>query len=65
MFDQTGIKVFPTKMRVSCGCVHRKQSSSILSNDTSNVPPPKSKINTFCSPLLSKPYANEAATKVH
>ena len=40
--------------------------SSIDSNDTSNVPPPKSKINTFCSSsdpdcFLSNPYAIAAA----
>lgn len=37
--------------------------SSIYSNETSNVPPPKSKTRMFCSvPLfLSKPYAIAAA----
>ena len=40
-----------------------KIPSSIESNETSNVPPPKSKISTFCSPLLplSRPYAIAAA----
>ncbi|KVH93673.1 hypothetical protein Ccrd_004272 [Cynara cardunculus var. scolymus] len=42
-----------------------KIPSSIVNNDTSNVPPPKSKIKTFCSPLrcdfLSNPYAIAAA----
>ena len=36
--------------------------SSIFNKDTSNVPPPKSKIRTFCSfVLLSSPYAIAAA----
>lgn len=37
--------------------------SSIVNNDTSNVPPPKSKISTFFSPFpfLSSPYAIAAA----
>ena len=40
-----------------------KIPSSIDKMDTSNVPPPQSKINTFCSPpvFLSKPYAIAAA----
>jgi len=40
-----------------------KIPSSIVSRDTSKVPPPRSKINTFCSflPFLSSPYAIAAA----
>ena len=40
-----------------------KIPSSIVNNDTSKVPPPKSKINTFCSLLrfFSRPYAIAAA----
>lgn len=40
-----------------------KIPSSIFSRDTSKVPPPKSKINTFFSPypFLSMPYAMAAA----
>jgi hypothetical protein len=40
-----------------------KIPSSIVSKDTSKVPPPKSKIKTFFSPLpfLSSPYAIAAA----
>ena len=40
-----------------------KIPSSIVSRDTSNVPPPKSKIKIFCSPFffLSNPYAIAAA----
>ena len=35
--------------------------SPISSIETSNVPPPKSKTNTFSSFWLSNPYANAAA----
>ena len=40
-----------------------KIPSSIVSNETSKVPPPKSKIKTFFSPdpFLSRPYAIAAA----
>lgn len=40
-----------------------KIPSSIVNNDTSKVPPPKSKIKTFFSPspFLSNPYAIAAA----
>ena len=40
-----------------------KMPSSMANSDTSNVPPPRSKINTFVSPLafLSNPYAIAAA----
>jgi len=42
-----------------------KIPSSILRIETSKVPPPKSKIRTFCAPLfllvLSSPYAIAAA----
>jgi len=40
-----------------------KIPSSIVKRDTSNVPPPRSKIRTFFSPavFLSKPYAIAAA----
>jgi len=40
-----------------------KIPSSIVNSETSNVPPPRSKIKTFFSPypFLSKPYAIAAA----
>jgi len=39
-----------------------KMPSSIVRRDTSNVPPPRSKISTLrSSPFLSKPYAMAAA----
>ena len=38
-----------------------KTPLDILKSETSNVPPPKSKTNTFLSELFSKPYARAAA----
>ena len=39
-----------------------KMPSSMVSRDTSNVPPPRSKMSTLCSPpFLSRPYAIAAA----
>ena len=48
--DETVVKVFSTKMRVTGSGLDLKDTSSIVRRDTSKVPPPKLKMRTFLSP---------------
>ena len=56
-------KSYPPKWVSPAVAFTSKTPSSIVRRETSNVPPPKSKIRTFLSPwfFLSSPYAMAAA----
>ena len=56
-------KSYPPKWVSPAVALTSKTPSSIVKSETSNVPPPKSKIKTFFYPFpfLSNPYAIAAA----